>query len=531
MTTIFNQKAEGIEKESHMNFMGGTSFDISNPIKKLRMVASSCFFGEPMYYHRDKNDKRPVHHNLTSRLSDTDVTYLVETLDGFNPSEWRGLSPAELLEKVIDEALDFNGEETLKEAVRLRNEEDIRTTPQVILVRAANNKKLKGSGLIRKYAKQIMLRPDEPAVCLAYQLYRFKRPIPNSLKRAMSDKLHSLSEFQLAKYRLESRSVKTVDVVNLTHPMATAALYKLVKKKLSLEDSTWESLISRLGSTTNSWTSAVSLMGHMALLRNLSNLIDNKVDKGLYKDKLIEGAKTGKQLPFRYVSAYNQIKDKASPDLLDAVEQCLMNSIENLPRFSGKVMSLCDNSGSAQGATTSSMGSMSVSTIGNLTGILTGMCADEGYLGIFGDALEVLPVRKNSSIFDVLEKATTKASTIGGGTENGIWLFFDKAIKEKEHWDTIFVYSDMQAGHGGLYGTNARDYSEFSWKGGKYIDVAKLINKYRREVNPNVNIFLVQTAGQQDTIVPEFYNRTYILGGWGEGLLKFAASMIKQNQQ
>jgi len=35
----------------------------------------------------------------------------------------------------------------------------------------------------------------------------------------------------------------------------------------------------------------------------------------------------------------------------------------------------------------------------------------------------------------------------------------------------------------------------------------------------------VQIAGYQDTIVPELYNRTFILGGWGDGILRFAAKM------
>jgi hypothetical protein len=43
-----------------------------------------------------------------------------------------------------------------------------------------------------------------------------------------------------------------------------------------------------------------------------------------------------------------------------------------------------------------------------------------------------------------------------------------------------------------------------------------------------VNVFLVQIAGYQDTIVPEFYKRIYILGGWGPGLLSFASSMIQR---
>jgi hypothetical protein len=51
------------------------------------------------------------------------------------------------------------------------------------------------------------------------------------------------------------------------------------------------------------------------------------------------------------------------------------------------------------------------------------------------------------------------------------------------------------------------------------------VTRYRAEVNPRVRVFLVQIAGHQDTLVPELYDRTYILGGWGEGLLRFAAEM------
>ncbi len=194
-------------------------------------------------------------------------------------------------------------------------------------------------------------------------------------------------------------------------------------------------------------------------------------------------------------------------------------------------MSLCDNSGSAQNATTSSMGTMKVSTIANLTGVLAGMRADEGYLGVFGDRLLTSSIRKNASVFDQLSRQEELAHQVGQNTENGIWLFWDKAIKEREHWDHVFVFSDMQAGHGGLYGTDPRAYTEYVWTGGRHIDVSKLIRKYRSTVNSKVNVYLVQVAGYQDTIVPEFYDRTYILGGWGEGLLRFAASMNGLYQQ
>jgi hypothetical protein len=58
-----------------------------------------------------------------------------------------------------------------------------------------------------------------------------------------------------------------------------------------------------------------------------------------------------------------------------------------------------------------------------------------------------------------------------------------------------------------------------------YIDVPMLIARYRQQVNPDVMVYLVQVAGYQDVLVPEFYDRTYILGGWSESVIRFAAEM------
>ena len=93
---------------------------------------------------------------------------------------------------------------------------------------------------------------------------------------------------------------------------------------------------------------------------------------------------------------------------------------------------------------------------------------------------------------------------------NGIWSSYTLICK---------------LGHGGLYGTDEKKYRDFVWNSGRYIDVPKLINTYRQKVNPDVLVFLVQIAGYQDTIIPEFYDKTYILGGWGDGILRFAAEM------
>jgi hypothetical protein len=511
--------------QPHLNWMGGPSYDITNPIMRLRLAASSCFFGEPMYYQEDKTDTRPRRAPRNVRvLSPEEQDDLRATLNALDPREWRDLSPAALMESAIDAALDHNPEAVLQEAVRLRQVEHIRTTPQVILVRAAHHPQVRGTSLIRQYAPGIIQRADEPAVGMAYQMTRYGKPIPNALKRAWKAALERYNDYSLAKYRMESRQVKTVDVVNLVHPRSES-VDKLAKGTLHLENETWEAIISAKGSTREAWSEALGVMGHMALLRNLRNLLEHDVPPQSFQEQLLTGAVDGKQLPFRYYSAFRAVEKLAPPSLQDVIEQCMVTALGNLPRFQGRVMSLCDNSGSAQGATTSSMGTMQISTIANLTAVLTAHQADEGYVGVFGDRLETLAIRQRGSIFDQLEKVEHLGRGIGGSTENGIWLFWDQAIRQRQHWDMVFVYSDMQAGHGGLYGTDGKLYKDFIWQGANYIHVPKLIQHYRAAVNPDVRVFLVQVAGYQDTIIPEFYDKTYILGGWSDGVLRFAAAM------
>lgn len=522
---------------SHTNFMGGTSYDIKSPLLKLICMSSSSFFGEPMYYKDQFPSGHKVKHSGSwgcgGRLSSSKIGYIRKTLNAIDDYEWRNLSPASSIEKAIDEALIFNPEATLKWATILRREENIRVTPQVILVRAANNPKLKGTGLVRKYAPGIIGRTDEPATQMAYQLSAFGKPIPNSLRRSWADNLSKANEYSLAKYKMESRGVKTVDVANMAFGKGfygyQTPIGKLMRGELVLggDSKTWESIRSGGGS----WEEAVEVMGHMALLRNIRNLVEAKTPPKLWVPKLVETAKGGKQLPFRYLSAYNM--NKAAPGyVLDAIEQCLSISLDALPKLPGRSLILSDNSGSTRSTPISELSTMNIAQIGNLMGVLTGMISEEGILGVFGDQIDYLNIRKSASIMDQTNKATSMGGKVGQGTENGVWLALDKAIKNKEHFDNIFVYSDQQAGHGGLYGINQRSYSNYVFPGSsRYIDVAKMISDYRNKVNRKVNVFMVQIAGYEDTLLPEFYERTYILGGWSGSILKFARRMIDVGDQ
>lgn len=536
MSTRINKVVKSKDAEtSHLNWMGGDSWDVADPFAKLEMVAASSFFGEPKYYNEDSKNFKKIARG-GNHLDPSDVKYLRDTLNAIDPAEWRSMTSTEIMEKCISDCLDRDIEKTLQLAVKLRNEDMMRVTPQVIMVLAAMHPKSIGTGLVQKYAKSIIKRGDEPATQLAYFIGKYGKEgkladtaIPVRLRRTWKAYLEGLNEYSMSKYRMENRSVKTIDVVRLTRAHSPV-IDKLVKDELK-QTATWESIISSKGSNKEAWLEAIDVMGHMAMLRNIRNLLDKGIDPSLFSEKLIEGVEKGKQLPFRYYSAYKAIENRCDPVILDTLDKCIESSYNTVPKFPGKVISLVDNSGSARGTATSEMGSMRVCDIGNLTGVITGKVADKGYVGVFGDDLKIIPIPKSSSTFDLVRKVDELGSDIGGSTENGIWMFFDNAIRKKEHYDSIFVYSDMQAGHGGLYGSRPDEYREYSWRHSSNINVAALVNKYRSVVNRGVKVFLVQIAGYQDTIVPEYYKDVYILGGWSTGILKFAGAMMNKNQQ
>jgi len=283
-------------------------------------------------------------------------------------------------------------------------------------------------------------------------------------------------------------------------------------------EKTWESLRSE-GKTWSEILKQIR-MPHMALLRNLRGIFTeiNGAETAKVLEQLKAGVPNGKQFPFRYWSAYKAIQNSDVNNktmVLDALEECMDAAVANMPALPGKVACLSDNSGSSWGTMNSEYGSVTVAEIANLSSLITAKQAEEGYVGVFGDRLSLEGVSKRNGLLTQLRETCDRGKAQGGGTENGIWLFWDDAIKNKKHYDTVFVYSDMQAGHGGLYGVNSREYSEYIHRsGGSYIDVLALVRKYRDTVNPKVNVFTVQVAGYNNTVLPENLYRGAILAGW-----------------
>ena len=516
------------------NFMDGDSY-VYSPLATLKMISASSIFGEPSYYRDGGIGKRSTRYSargneVWSKLLD----YIII------PKEYNGKSTTEIMTEAIDASLDYDYEGTLNWAIELRTVYNIRLNPQIIMVRAAIHPKRKeftanNKVNFRFINCKVMQRSDEPMVQIAYYLFinnGKKNNIPNILKRSWSDKLSSLKPYAINKYK--NAEIGMINAVRICHANSENIneLMSTGDIQVSNSETTWE----QMRSAGKNWMYILENcnISHIALIRNLRNIfseIDNVAIADAVIAELKRGVLHGKQFPFRYYSAYKAIRDSNvhhKDILLDALEDCVDISIANMPQLSGKTICLTDNSGSAWGSIPTEYGSVTVAEIDNISSILTAKCSDEGYVGVFGDRLEIIPISKNDKVLRKLSEINKIGKGIGMSTEGGIWRFFQKATKGCDKFDNIFIYSDMQAGHGELYGTSdqQQEYRNAGCSCGMYINVFQCLLNYRRRVNKNVNMFSVQTAGYDNSVLPEYAYRTSMMSGWTGKEALFAKMLI-----
>ncbi|VBB18723.1 gp540 [Yasminevirus sp. GU-2018] len=574
------------------NFMNGVSFKMS-ALQTLQIVMTSMISGEAQYYRPAKSIK--AGNNDTSEdLKDASMCRLDAKSNKFKKYLMfgdlyeDGEDVNTYLTKIVDDALNEDFEGTLQLISKLRDEYMMRLNPQIVLVSALLHKNREK---FNKEHPKLMSNAIQGAgslptdLCKQFELIKKSgAPVPSIWKRAVAKKLENMSRYHAIKYLNGSKTGKAVDtienkkaltnlvdLIRITHPVGKpgSIVEELVKtgkaKVVDLEEDTWE----RLRSSGKTWREICDTIRipHMALLRNLRNIVQefSQSDEDLSEQirqigkQLVSGVIGGKQFPFRYFSSYRALKDDSyekfgftrrgvskmekklevamNPKYIkimeDALEECLKKSLDTIPELKGRVDSLTDNSGSAHGAFVSEYGSVKVAEISNLSAILTAMRATEGgSVWVFGDRLVEFRVDKEGSILDQLDRVNKIGSSIGGSTETGIWLFWEKMIREKKKLDTVFIYSDQQAGYGGLYASNEHTQSMKNYivdksEGTNYVDVLKLVNSYREKVNQKMNIFSVQVAGYNNSVIPSLLYRGAVLSGWTGKEAKMASEMIK----
>lgn len=416
---------------------------------------------------------------------------------------------------------------TAKLAIYVRNEMYMRSVPMVLTVELA--KINSGNGLVNKTVQKVIQRADEITELLAYyqmandrnQTKKLNR-LSKQIQKGLADSFNRFDEYQFAKYNRQGE-VKLRDALFLVHPKAKDEAQQVIFNKIAdnklAVPYTWETELSQVGQLSFKndvekkqafklkWEELIdsNQVGYMAMMRNLRNIIEAGVSFA-HIEKVCQylsnanAVANSKQLPFRFLAAYREIKllkSRYATLVLDALEDAVMYSAQNIKGFDGNtsVVIACDVSGSMQ-QPISKKSKVLLYDIGLMLGMLMQSRCKNVISGMFGDAWKTINMSKRNVLANVQEFYRREGEV--GYSTNG-YLVIEDLIKRKEIVDKVMMFTDVQ-----MWNSNGTAHSfENSWK------------RYKAIV-PNAKLYLFDLAGHGNTPLDIKNNDVHLIAGWSD---------------
>jgi len=283
-------------------------------------------------------------------------------------------SEKDILNRITVAAAKVEPEFLAKLALYARRDANMRSTTHVLAGEVA--KRVSGKPWGARFFKNVAVRPDDMAEITGYWIDIVRSgskslKIPNAIKRGFKDKLESMDSYLYDKYKMNTRKISMVDLINLYHPNPDVNGSQLVRvKSKDLSDALLSSSrsgakarakqVSRRGTSDISIIEAlvhglkfervdgskileqtmskagqgsmnaaerkeakaaaikevlvdnVKGMPYFNLLRNLRNILENSPEEvpEACRQLTIRAKILGaKILPFRFLSAYKEIED------------------------------------------------------------------------------------------------------------------------------------------------------------------------------------------------------------------------------
>lgn len=406
-----------------------------------------------------------------------------------------------------------------------RTEMGLRSVSMALLTALARRK-----GLTRKIVFRSVQRADELTEAFAvWQYIENKdniREAPMSLKRGIKDALNKFNPYQIAKYhRGGGREITLKNVLEILHPKPVnpkqSKLFKDIINESLPKAERWETEISATQGDekkrSESWEKLIleDKLGYMALLRNLRNIIDANVSKKAMKrviDRIQdpEAVRNSKQFPFRFLSAYRQIRYGSPKKLCTALENAVLHTANNVPGLTefcqGKKILVAADVSASMGVWLSGRSKVTLSQAALMLAKLLYTSADEATFGTFSTKWEVLPHRN-----DIL--AHCHDIQMGGGTYGH--LVVDWALRSKKKFDAICFFTDMQLYSRGNYMTTSE--IQESW------------NKYVRLVAPECKMYIFDIAGYGHAPINFVRPDVMEVAGWSEKIFKYVSDMTNRD--
>ena len=435
------------------------------------------------------------------KMKDKDKLVTQVLTSFFNESKFYGDNSAEMQE-TIKSVIATDPAFVAKLAVFARREFNMRSVAHVLTAYLAHE--VEGKPYAKDTIKAITLRGDDVTEIMSCYINLFgNRPIPNSLKKGIAEAMQGFDEHTLAKYKGDGKSVKMRDLLCICRPTPKndeqSAMWKRLLNGELETPYTWETELSANGNNTATWEKLIDSgkVGYMALLRNLRNILTanpSNVNKVLETIENPERVKKSKQLPFRYLSAYKELKNIGGSRVFDALENAIEASIENIPKLSGTTVIAVDTSGSMRN-TVSHKSDVSCGEIGMLLGLIANKICENSIFYTFDTTIKKYAVSHRTSILE-----TVSESCCGGGTH--MQLPFNKMISDNIKADRVIVISDNEC-NGGWWSA----------------PIQKLADEYRRITGNDIWVHAIDLQGYG---TQQFHGaKTNIIAGWSEKVLEF----------
>jgi 60 kDa SS-A/Ro ribonucleoprotein len=272
---------------------------------------------------------------------------------------------------------------------------------------------------------------------------------------------------------------------------------------------TWETLISKFGSTKENWELVAPNMGYMALLRNLRNFQEKDVDLKPILARITNEyeVKRSKQLPFRFYSAWKEVSEQK---IKRAIAQAFEKSISNV-QLDGTTAVMIDLSGSMD-SSLSAKSKVSYKDVALVLGAIATKKSENSIMIVFGDKAIEATVNPDDTMMTNIE-AARKLPT---GWSTNAWLAFDELGARKV--DRVILISDMQC-----YDSQHRDnfYAGYGYgyNGVKPEAVHDKWAKYLKNVNPNAVLYSLDIAAYGTKQTPSNAKNVVLLNGWSDKII------------
>lgn len=268
--------------------------------------------------------------------------------------------------------------------------------------------------------------------------------------------------------------------------------------------------------STELWTYIMRQMPLFALLRNLNTLdrhdvFNNPENVSYVAERLVneEAIRRVMIWPNRIASAYNMFN--GSSVIKDALRDMADISLGNVPNIAGKNIVFLDVSESM---------TREYKMHGAMLGLAVLKFSSDSAFWCFGSRLHYPDISLRKSILTNMDRLT---GIHGGGTSTGHCLrhllgntkyshIYDRSVNESRYntspqfVDNIIIFTDEQQNSGA--------------------PVIKLFREYKKSVNPNVKMFIINVAPYETHIAPKEEVGIYHIFGWSDEVLRYISSVI-----